>query len=201
MHPTAKLTSHRRDNTRTQSTPKAPLQAHVQRPHKNKEGLGLSSHTSHVHFWTEERVLLLLEQDLYFLQAGNPRRQQAAVRNSAHPLPSTDPPQREGPAQRTGRVLQRPAWCTHNRGPQVPSEHRAEGSAGQEPHTRPTNSPSFELPAQGAGCAQAFPGHSHNPSPDTGQGPASNTKAQPQHPRCFLLLRLTGHIQQSNAKN
>lgn len=72
VHPTAKPTSHRRDNTRTRSTPKAPLQAHVQRPHKNKEGLGLSSHTSHVHFWTEESVLLLLEQDLYFLQAGNP---------------------------------------------------------------------------------------------------------------------------------
>lgn len=201
MHPTAKPTSHRGDNTRTRSTPKAPLQAHVQRPHKNKEGLGLSSHTSHVHFWTEERVLLLLEQDLYFLQAGNPLEATGCSTEQRTPLTLHPPPAGGRSCTKDGGVLQRPAWRTHNQGPQVPSEHRAEGSAGQEPHTQPTNSPSFELPAQGAGCAQAFPGHSHNPSPDTGQGPASNIKAQPQHPRCFLLLRLTGHIQQSNAKN
>lgn len=39
---------------------------------KNKERLGLGSHTSRFLFWTEESVLLLLEQDLYSLQAGNP---------------------------------------------------------------------------------------------------------------------------------
>lgn len=149
----------------------------------------------------KKNVLLLLEQDLYSLQAEN------ALEITGWSMETARIPSPQGSISSTERRSSHKGWVKSSCDPHLvltqPSTSLSTGPKGsteQELYTQPQTLPAFSWLWKEPTVLRHSLEHSHNLSPDICQRLALN-KAQPQCLRYTPILSLTGHMQHNNVKN